>query len=298
MNPTELIQSHLAQAKKPLICLIGPTASGKTALSLELAKKFNGEIVSADSRQIYRGMDIGTAKISKEERQGVPHHLLDIIDPDQDFSVAEFKRLAVEKIEDILQRGKVPFLVGGTMLYIDAVTKNFEIPEVEPDLELRKKLEAKELQLLVAELAKLDPEAAKSIDTDNPRRVSRALEYCLKTGKNFSEAGSKGPKLFDELILGIDLPREELYKRIDARVEEQLKNGLLAETKELAAKYTWDLPSMSGIGYKQMGMYLRGDLSLEEALEILKIDTRRYAKRQLTWWRGDERIRWISDSVR
>lgn len=284
-----------------MVCIIGPTASGKTLVSIKLAKKFNGEVISADSRQVYRDMDIGTAKIATEEMQGVSHHMLDILGPDEVFSVAEFKERTVKIASEILERGKLPFLVGGTMLYIDAVTKNYQIPEVEPDLDLRAELESKGrqkgLEPLLAKLEKLDPAALDLIDTNNPRRVSRALEYCLKTGKKFSAELKQGTKLFDELLIGLDWPREKLYECINQRVDKQLQDGLLEETKKLAQKYSWDLPSMSGIGYKQMGMYLRGEVSLKEAIEILKRDTRRYAKRQLAWWKGDERIYWVPTRV-
>lgn len=283
-----------------IIVILGPTASGKTDAGLLLAKKFNGEIVSADSRQVYKKMDIGTAKPAGEWVKeayvvdGVPHHLMDIIDPGESFSLADYKERAMDAIKEILNRKKLPIIVGGTGLYIRSIVDNLDIPKVAPSKQLRKQLAGKTLAELVDMLLKIDPMTAKKIDLKNPRRVLRALEVFILSGESFLTQSIKSNPIFDVLEIGIDCPKEELYSRIDARVDAQMKDGLLEETKELLKrKYGWQLPSMSGIGYKQMGFYLRGESTLNEAVDILKRDTRRYAKRQMTWFRADKKIKWI-----
>lgn len=292
-----------------IIAVVGPTASGKTDLGLALAKEFNGEVVSADSRQIYKKMDIGTAKpksdfglrTSDSGREtyiveGVPHHLMDIVDPGKEFSLADYKKLALKAIRDILRRGKLPIVVGGTGLYIQALVDNFDIPKIKPSKKLRSQLEKKPLAQLVALLKKIDPASAKKIDLKNSRRVLRALEVFILSGESFFKQRTKSAPLFNVLQIGIDLPRPELFARIDARVDKQIEEGLLEETKKLEKKYGWHLPSMSGIGYKQMGFYLRGEATLDEAINILKRDTRRYAKRQMTWFDRDKKIIWIKNT--
>jgi len=295
-----------------IIVLLGPTASGKTDLGIVLAKKYNGEIVSADSRQVYKHMDIGTGKpvgewkhpssILPSEREGqyvvegVAHHVMDIIEPDEDFTLAHFKKMAEEKIEDILARGKLPIIVGGTGLYIWSIVDNLDMPAVVPDLELRAELEKKSLDEQVQILTDKDPETAKKIDLKNPRRVIRALEVVILTGKSFVKQQTKSKPKYDCLQIGIERDREDLYFRINKRVDTQHVRGLLSEVESLVKqKYDWQLPSMTGIGYKQMGYYLRGEMNLEEATEILKRDTRHYAKRQLTWFKKDKRINWIKE---
>lgn len=284
-----------------IIVILGPTASGKTDLGLELAKKFNGEIISADSRQVYKKMDIGTAKskgvLDKEAYvvDGVPHYLMDIVDPDKDFSLSDYKALANDKIKDILSRKKLPIVVGGTGLYIQSLVENLDIPKIAPDKELREKLEQKPLAELVAMLEKLDPDTIKKIDLKNPRRVLRALEVCILSGKSFLQQQTKLDSLYNSLQIGINVPTQELYQRINSRVDKQIDDGLVEETKKLASSYEWSLPSMSGIGYKQIGFYLRGEMLLSEAIELLKRDTRRYAKRQLTWFRRDKNIIWLNN---
>ncbi|MBU3965562.1 tRNA (adenosine(37)-N6)-dimethylallyltransferase MiaA [Patescibacteria group bacterium] len=300
---------------KPLIVILGPTASGKSELALRLAKKCNGEIISADSRQIYREMDIGTAKPFQCQKskvksqkynskfknnklkpiliQNIPHYLIDIINPDEEFSVAQYKELAIKIIRDIQSRGKIPFLVGGTGLYVSAMVDNLEIPKVKPNLSLRKKLEKMPLDKLLKKLEKLDPMTLKIIDKKNKRRIIRALEVTISTKKPFSKQREKGRPLFDVLEIGIDVPRKALYKKIDQRVNKMIKQGLVDETKKFAKKYSWKLPSMSGIGYKQIGMYLRGEITLEKAGELIKFATHAYARRQMTWFRRDKRIKWI-----
>jgi len=300
-----------------LIVILGPTAAGKTSLALKLAQEFDGEIISADSRQIYRGMDIGTDKIKNgglkqtppasrpkidklfyDQIKGINHYLIDIVNPDEEYTLAQFKKDAVTAIQDIQKRGKLPFLVGGTGLYIKAVVDNLQIPSVPPDEAIRSELEAMNNEKLMAELEKLDPVSAKKIDLNNKRRLIRAVEVCRITGQPFSEQTKKGEQLFDILQIGLKAPREKLYERIEQRVEEMFTEGLLEEVKGLAEKYSSDLPAMSGIGYKEVGQYLQNKISLEETKELIKRNSRRYAKRQLTWFKRDERIKWVEDYKR
>lgn len=287
-----------------IVVILGPTASGKTDLAIALAKKFNGEIINADSRQVYKKMDIGTAKPpGKWEKtadgkvflvEGVPHHLMDILDPGDDFTLADFKERAQAAITDILARGRLPLIVGGTGLYVWTLIDNLDIPRVPPNKKLRKELEKKTLPELVALLKKLDPEHAETVDLKNPRRVLRALEVIIWSGESFAAQKTKSPPCYEALQIGISWPREELFARINARVDKQMADGLLTEAKKLAKqKYGWNLPSMTGIGYRQMGYFLRGEMPLPAAVEVLKRDTRRYAKRQLTWFKRDARIKWI-----
>ena len=286
-----------------IIVILGPTASGKTDLGLVLAKKFNGEIVSADSRQVYKTMDIGTAKpVGEWEKErkvyivdGIPHHLIDVVDPKKDFSLADYKALATKSIETILSRKKLPLVVGGTGLYIQALVENLDIPKVEPDKHLRAQLEKKKLSELAAMLEKIDPDTAEKIDLKNPRRVLRALEVVIQSGESIFKQQTKSNPIYEALQIGIDLPRAELYERINSRVDGQIAEGLVEETKKLSKKYKWSLPSMSGIGYKQIGFYLRGEMTLSQAVEVLKRDTRRYAKRQMTWAARDKKIIWIKN---
>ena len=254
--------------------------------------------MNADSRQIYRGMDIGTVKIA--DKKDVRHYLIDIVNPDEEFTLADYKKKAVAAIRDILKRNKVPFLVGGTGLYIQAVVDNLEIPAVPPNKKLRAQFE-KEIKNSGAllkwykKLLKLDPGAACVVDKNNPRRIIRALEVCLATGQPFSKLREKGEPLFDILQIGINLPRQKLYEQIDRRAEQMIEDGLVSETKKLLKKYSPNLPSMSGIGYKEIGEYLRGDYGLEEAVQKIKYRTHAYARRQMTWFHRDKRIKWIKN---
>lgn len=298
----------MLKSKLPkIIVVLGPTASGKTGLGIALAKKYNGEIVNADSRQVYKEMNIGTAKpVGDNKKQetrnkkqiymvyGVVHHLMDIIKPNKDFSLADFKKLSQKVIDDILVRGKLPIIVGGTGLYIWAIVDNLDIPKVVPNKKLRQSLEDKPLSELVKLLGGLDPESATKIDLKNPRRVLRALEVVITSGDAFIPQQTKSTPLYDVLQIGLNWPREELYERVNKRVDIQINDGLLEETQQLAKKYPWNLPSMSSIGYRQIGYYLKGEISLSEAIEILKRDTRRYAKKQMTWFKRDKRINWIN----
>jgi tRNA dimethylallyltransferase len=282
-----------------LVVIVGPTAAGKTTLSIELAEAMGGEIVSADSRQIYRGMDIGTAKVTAAERARVPHHLLDVVPPDQVLSLAEYQALAYAAIADIQARGRLPFLVGGTGQYIQAVVEGWSIPAVAPQPELRAELEAKAsaegAEALHGWLAALDPAAAARIDYRNVRRVIRALEVCLVTGQPITELQRKNPPPFDILRIGVTRPRPELYERIDARVDQMMAAGLLDEVRRLdVAGYAWELPAMTGLGYRQIGEYLRAEVSLDEAVARIKQGTRRFVQQQYNWFRlADPALRWV-----
>jgi tRNA dimethylallyltransferase len=293
----------LVLRRSPLVVIVGPTAAGKTALSLLLAEATEGEIVSADSRQIYRGMDIGTAKATADERARVPHHLLDVVVPDQVLTLAEYQRMAYVAIADIHARGRLPFLVGGTGQYIQAVVEGWSIPAVAPQPELRAELEAKArvegAEALHGWLAALDPAAAARIDHRNVRRVIRALEVCLVTGQPITELQRKNPPPFDILQIGVTHPRPELYARIDARVDQMMAAGLLDEVRSLAATgYDWELPAMTGLGYRQIGEYLRAEVTLEEAIARIKKGTRRFVQQQYNWFRlADPAIRWVDPGV-
>ena len=272
-----------------LIVILGPTASGKSDLAIKLAKQFNGEIVSADSRQVYQEMDIGTGKAS------FPHFLIDIVKPNQEFTLAQYKKRAIKIIQDIQKRGKLPFLVGGTGLYIQAIVDNLQIPKVKPNKKLRNKLEKSTNQELFKQIKKLDPLTAAIIDPHNKRRLIRALEVCLTTTKPFSEQRKKGQPLFDVCQIGLKLDKKTLEKRINQRVDKMFKAGLVEEVKKLAQKYSFKLPAMSGIGYQEIGQYLQGEITLGKAKELIKQHSWQYARRQLSWFKRDKRINWASN---
>ena len=280
-----------------LLAIVGPTAAGKTEVSVEVALRVGGEIVSADSMQVYRGMDIGTAKPTPQERRGVPHHLIDLFAPDHPFSVAEFQSLARRAIEDIAGRGRLPMLVGGTGLYVQAVTEDFRFRPPEGDAELRRNLvalaEVEGPEALHGRLQQVDPAAAERIHPHDRRRVVRALEVYLLTGHPIgAERGSAGP--YDLLPVGLGMGRSALYRRIDARVEAMIHAGWLREVRELLeAGYGPELYAMQALGYRELVSHLRGELVLGEAVALIQRNTRRFAKRQLTWFRRDSRIRWI-----
>lgn len=283
----------------PLIAIVGPTGVGKTELALCVGRTLPVEVISADSRQVYRYMDIGTAKPSLEERLLVPHHLIDVVNPDETFTLALFLEMAKKALEEILSRGKIPLLVGGTGQYVWAFVEGWEVPHVPPLPELRQKLfqEAKDKgpNVLFRRLLELDPEAARFVDPRNIRRVVRALEVCLTTGKPFSQLRRQSLPPFRTLILGLTLPRPELYKRVDRRIEIMLEKGLVAEVDNLLKMgYSLSLPSMSGVGYLEIGRYLKGELSLEEAVAIMKKRTRNFIRHQYNWFRlSDPRIQWL-----
>ena len=268
---------------------------GKTALSLRLAQQFDGEIVSADSRLFYRGMDIGTAKPTAAERVGVPHHLIDLCDPDETLSLGQYQRLVYQTIDDILTRGRLPILVGGTGQYVWAIVEGWGIPEVAPRPDLRAALEGLGAAEVERWLAALDPTAARHIDPRNVRRVIRALEVTLTTGRPMSELQRKTPPPYDIRMAGLWRERRSLYKRIDARVEAMIAGGFVDEVRRLReAGYGRDLPSMSGLGYRELLGYLDGEMSLDEAVGRIKFETHRFARQQATWFgRDDPRVTWF-----
>jgi tRNA dimethylallyltransferase len=288
--------------KQPLIIIVGPTGVGKTALSIKLAQRLGGEIVSADSRLLYRGMDIGTAKPTPSERHAVPHHLIDVADPDEVWSLGIYQREAYRVIDEIHARGRLPFLVGGTGQYIRSIVEGWRIPSQEPDFDLREAITlwADEIgsQGLYERLERIDPAAANKIDYRNLRRTVRALEVIFKTGERFSEQRRKQTCRYDPLILGLNRPREVLYTRVDQRIEQMLRQGLVAEVQGLLdAGYSPDLPTLSAIGYGEIVRYLQGEISLEEAVMLIKRNTRIFVRRQANWFKpDDERIHWFDAS--
>ncbi|HDN80157.1 MAG: tRNA (adenosine(37)-N6)-dimethylallyltransferase MiaA [Chloroflexi bacterium] len=293
------IPGETGDVPPPLVAIVGPTGVGKTQLALRLGEEMDIEVVSADSRQVYRYMDIGTAKPTPEERKRVPHHIIDVVDPDEEFTLAQFQEMARAAIEDILRRGKLPLLVGGTGQYVWAVLEGWQVPRVPPQHELRRQLyreaEEKGHQALFERLRELDPKAAEFIDPRNVRRVVRAIEVCLITGKPFSSQREKSPPPYRTLIIGLTMERAELYRRIDARIEKMLEKGLVEEVQRLLARgYGPDLPSMSGVGYWEIGRYLQGEISLDEAVRLMKKRTRNFVRHQYNWFRlTDPRIHWL-----
>jgi tRNA dimethylallyltransferase len=279
-----------------LVVVAGPTASGKSSLSIALAQTFDGEIVSADSRQVYRGLDIGAAKVTPAERALVPHHLLDMADPSEIYTVARFQREAVEAIDAILARGRQPFLVGGSPHYIQAVVEHLDIPPVAPQSELRARLETRSLSDLLDELARLDPASAASIDRQNPRRVIRALEVCLVTGQPFSEQRRTTTPLYNCLQLAIDWPRPELYARIDQRVDERVEMGMIEEVRGLLAQgLSHERLDSFGLEYRFVSRWLRGEFASEaEMIQRLKFAIHDFTRRQFTWLRKNTYLTWIN----
>ena len=291
--------SKKLSTRSKLVVIVGPTASGKSALAITLARKLNGEIVSADSRQIYREMDIGTAKPTRKELAFIPHHLIGIKNPDENYTAAEYKRDALKAIKKVLKRKCLPILVGGTGLYIKAITDNLQIPEVKPDLKLRHKLEKEiekhGLNFVFKKLIQLDPEAAYIVDPKNPRRIIRALEIVLKTKKPFSAQRSSGKPLFNFIEIGIKIPMIELGARIGRRVDEMVKQGLVKEVEILIKKYGEFQQSFDAIGYREIIGYMDRKISLTEAIDLIKKNTRQYAKHQMTWFSKDKRIHWVKN---
>ena len=273
--------------------ILGPTASGKSALAVKLAKKINGEIISADSRQVYKGLNIGSGKITKKEMSGIPHYCLDIVSPKKIFTVADFKKCAEKAIEKIFTKNKIPIIVGGTGLYIQAIVDNIILSEVKPNWKLRKELEKKTTEEMFKMLKKLDPERAKNIDAKNPRRLIRAIEIAKKLGKT--------PKLkpmsrrdLDIRQIGIKLPDEILKKNIEKRIKKMLKGGLVAETKKLRKSgLSWKRIYELGFEYKYPALFLRRKISKDEMLAKMLVENRQYSKRQMTWFKRDKRIKWI-----
>jgi tRNA dimethylallyltransferase len=287
--------------KKPLVILTGPTAVGKTELSIGLAKAIDGEIISADSMQVYRYMDVGTAKVNKEEMQGVPHHLIDYKMPDEEFNVVVWKNDAKKVMKDIYDRGRIPIIVGGTGFYIQALLYDIDFTKESGDKAFRESMQniaaEKGAQAVHDMLLKVDPESAKTIHANNVKRVIRALEYYHDTGKpiskhNEEERQKESPYQFAYFVLNRE--RQELYRRIDYRIDKMMEQGLLDEVMNLRGMgYSKELVSMQGLGYKEMFPYLDGECSLEDAIYILKRDTRHFAKRQLTWFRREKQVQMI-----
>ena len=286
-----------------LVAIVGPTGIGKSQLALHLAQTFNGEIVSADSRQVYRHMDIGTAKPTSPELSLVPHYLISTVDPDENFSLAQYQELAYKAISGIQKRNKLALLVGGSGQYIWSVLEGWGIPQVPPDPELRRSLEEKAANLgkdeLYQQLVTVDPVAAQRIDPRNVRRVIRALEVHRHTETPFSRLQQKKAPPFKTLIIGLTADRKELYRRIDQRVDEMIKRGLVAEVEKLVNMgYNFNLSAMSGIGYKQIGMFLRGELTLAAAVKQIKYETHRFVRHQYSWFQvKDDRINWFNIQV-
>lgn len=284
---------------KPVVAIVGPTGIGKSRLALHLAGIYHGEIISGDSRQIYRYMDIGTAKLSPDELSRVPHHLIGIIDPDEDFSLAQYQNLAYQAIDSIQQRELLPFLVGGSGLYVKSVLEGWRIPQVSPDENFRYNMEQKAIEsgidTLYQELVNIDPDAAKKIDRRNVRRIIRALEVHAKTREPYSRLGSKEAPDFNTFIIGLTLDRTELYDIVDRRVDSMIERGLVDEVENLIKMgYDFTLPSMSGIGYRQIGQYLNGETTIEEAVQKIKTETHRFIRQQYAWFRlKDDRIHWF-----
>jgi tRNA dimethylallyltransferase len=279
-----------------LVVLLGPTASGKSGSGIRLAQHFNGEIISADSRQVYRGLDIGTAKVTPAEQALVPHHLLDVADPREVYTVVQFQQDAITAIKDTLKRGHQPFLVGGSPHYIQAVVDNLDIPHIEPQPELRAQLEKRPLPELLAQLEKLDPQSAATIDRNNPRRVIRALEVCLISGNPFSQQRKMAEPLYQSLLLGIEWPREILYRRIDARVDERMQQGMVQEVQRLLDEgISRERLEALGLEYRYITRLLRGEFKNEdEMVQKLKYAIHDFTRRQLTWFRKDKRIVWVN----
>lgn len=288
-----------SSSQQSVIAIVGPTAVGKSDLALRLARSFPLEVISADSRQVYRYMDIGTNKPSLEERASAPHHIIDVVDPDEDFSLATYHQLAFDALKAIRQKGKLPLLVGGTGLYVWSLVEGWKIPQVPPDREMRRQLETRaqqdDSQSLHRELQNIDAVAAARIDPRNIRRVVRALEIHYATEQRPSRLQRKEKPSFPVLVIGLTEERGELYRRIGERADEMIGRGLVEEVKQLMEKgYSPSLPSMSGIGYRQIVQFIRGEMTLPEAVDKMKSETHRLARHQYAWFRlNDGRIRWF-----
>ncbi|MDO8594150.1 MAG: tRNA (adenosine(37)-N6)-dimethylallyltransferase MiaA [bacterium] len=288
----------MRKIERKVLAIIGPTAVGKSALAVALARKFGGEIISADSRQVYKGLDIGTGKITKKEMGGVPHHLLDIANPRRQFSVSEYQKAARQSLKDIFSRGKIPIVVGGTGLYVQAIVNDVSFPEVPPNGILRKKLENKTVTGLFKMLKKLDSRRAKTIDPNNPRRLVRAIEIATALGKVPPYQNSPRRDI-EPLFIGLALPNEELKKRIALRLRERIRKGMLSEVKRLhAGGLSWERMEALGLEYRYISRYLRGLLSNEEMTLKLQSEIFQYAKRQMVWFKRDTRITWFKPNER
>lgn len=289
----------------PLVVILGPTAAGKTEVGVEVARRLNGEVISADSMQIYKYMNIGTAKPSLEERRGIPHHLIDVTEPDEDFSVAMFQQTARQLVQQIVARGRLPLLVGGTGLYIRAVIDKYDFSSAGVDYEFRERMweavEQNGREWLHQRLVAVDPESAGRLHPNDVKRIIRALEVFKLTGQTSSSLnvpGGRWESPYRLAMFGLHLPREKLYRRIESRVDKMLEAELVSEVGELIQRgYGRHLKSMQSLGYKEIGAYLAGEIDLAGAVTLIKRNTRRYAKRQLTWFRQDHRIHWLETEV-
>ncbi len=285
--------------KPKVIVICGPTASGKTSLSISLAKKINGEIVSCDSMQIYKEMDIGSAKPTVEEMQEIKHYLVDFVSPEKRYSVSEYKEDASKAIEEIINKGKTPIIVGGTGLYLNSLIYNIQYNEMEVDLNYRRELEKEaeeyDLEVLYNRAKEIDPEAMEKVSANDKKRITRVLEIYNATGRNKTELEKKSRKEvpYNYLIFGINMERSILYDRINKRVDIMLEQGLIEEVKNLINKYSNMPTAMQGLGYKEVKEFLDGNISKEEMIEKIKMETRRYAKRQITWFKRIENIIWL-----
>ena len=283
------------KAKNKIIVVVGPTASGKSALAVKIAKKFNGEIISADSRQVYERMDIGTGKITKKEMTKIPHHLLDAANPKRQFSVAQYKRLANKEIKKIICRGKIPIICGGTGFYIQSITENISIPEIKPDKKLRATLEKKTTKELFSQLKKLDPRRAKNIDRNNRRRLIRALEIIIKSGNKVPPL--KSTPEYEALFIGIRRGMKELKELIKTRLLKRLKIGMVKEVINLKKSgLSWKRLEDFGLEYRYIAFYLQNKLSYDEMVAKLQKEIEYYAKRQMTWFNRNKKIRWVANS--
>lgn len=287
--------------KKKVIVIVGPTASGKTSLSIELAKRINGEIISSDSMQIYKDMDIGTAKVTKEEMKGIKHYLVDFVSPEERYSVSDFKKDAERAIEEIISKGKVPIIVGGTGLYIDSLIYSIKYPDMEFDEEYRKELMEKAetsegLEILYNEAKAIDSEAIQKISKNDKKRIIRILEIYKQTGKNKTQQEKESRKeevKYDYKVFALNMDRQALYDRINLRVDKMFDNGLLNEVIQLKHKYNKYPTAMQALGYKEVVEYLENKISYKQMVEKIKQETRRYAKRQLTWFRKNKDTVWL-----
>lgn len=275
-----------------VIAVVGATASGKTSYAIELAKKINGEIISADSRLVYNGMDIGTAKPTIDEMQEIPHYMIDVVEPEYNYSVGLYVKEAKKHITDIISRGKVPIVVGGTGLYFRVLLENYDLPDVKPDYELRKELSSYSYEELLEMLTKLDEKAANSVEKNDKKKLIRYIEIIKLAGKPLDLVRGVKEKEFNVEWVGLNFPREILYDRINKRVDLMIEQGLIDETKKLLQKHGRISNITDTIGYREVLSYLDGELSLDEAKDKLKQNTRNYAKRQLTWFRKNEQINW------
>ena len=289
------MEENIKNEKPKIVVICGPTASGKTALGIQVAQQANGEIISSDSMQIYKDMDIGTAKPTPEERAQAVHHLVDFVSPDQRYSVADFKKDATEKIEDILSRGKLPIIVGGTGLYVNSLIHNIEYKEEITDIEYRNELEKVDLETLYKQAQEIDPEATAKVSQNDRKRITRILEIYHTTGKTKTqmEAESRQEVKYDYKIFVLTPERDKLYERINLRVDLMMQAGLVDEVKQLLQKYNEFPTAMQGLGYKEVKEYLDGDITEEEMVEKIKQESRHYAKRQLTWFRQYKDATWL-----